>query len=77
MEARKKRKKGKIEPRAMVAVRLLALLSTLIALAIAGGAPPVVQTSSGYLEGIAADGAKQFLGVPYARAPLGSLRWKV
>lgn len=35
-----------------------------------------VQTKYGVLEGIEEDGVKKFLGVPFAQAPVGDLRWK-
>ncbi|MBR5655743.1 MAG: carboxylesterase family protein [Prevotella sp.] len=35
-----------------------------------------VETKYGVLEGIEEDGVKKFLGVPFAQAPVGDLRWK-
>jgi para-nitrobenzyl esterase len=35
-----------------------------------------VQTKYGILEGFEEDGVKKFLGVPFAQAPVGELRWK-
>ena len=35
-----------------------------------------VQTKYGILEGFEQDGVKKFLGVPFAQAPVGDLRWK-
>ena len=35
-----------------------------------------VKTQYGILEGFEADGVKKFLGVPFAQAPVGELRWK-
>ena len=35
-----------------------------------------VQTKYGILEGFEEDGVKKFLGVPFAQAPVGDLRWK-
>jgi para-nitrobenzyl esterase len=35
-----------------------------------------VETKYGILEGIEEDGVKKFLGVPFAQAPMGDLRWK-
>ena len=35
-----------------------------------------VQTKYGILEGFEQDGVKKFLGVPFAQAPVGELRWK-
>lgn len=36
---------------------------------------PVVQMSKGTIEGVKNDGYLQFKGIPYAKAPVGSLRW--
>lgn len=42
-----------------------------------GSAPPRVTTSSGALEGLSSSaGGAAFLGVPYAAAPVGDLRWE-
>jgi len=52
-------------------------LST-VALAQEGDAPDngaVVQTAEGPVRGFLKDGVYEFLGVPYARPPLGPLRW--
>lgn len=35
-----------------------------------------VETKYGVVEGIEEDGVKKFLGVPFAQAPVGELRWK-
>ena len=35
-----------------------------------------VKTQYGVLEGLEEDGVKKFLGVPFAQAPVGELRWK-
>ena len=35
-----------------------------------------VQTKYGILEGFEEGGVKKFLGVPFAQAPVGDLRWK-
>ena len=35
-----------------------------------------VKTQAGVVEGIAEDGVKKFLGVQFAEAPIGDLRWK-
>ncbi|MBR3111132.1 MAG: carboxylesterase family protein [Prevotella sp.] len=35
-----------------------------------------VKTQNGILEGFEEDGVKKFLGVPFAQAPVGELRWK-
>ncbi len=38
--------------------------------------PPEVTTPLGVVRGIAGDGYREFLGIPYARPPLGDLRWR-
>ncbi|WP_129782402.1 carboxylesterase/lipase family protein [Peristeroidobacter soli] len=35
----------------------------------------VVRTQAGYIKGFVENGAEQFLGVPYAKPPVGELRW--
>ena len=35
-----------------------------------------VRTKQGTLEGFEQDGVKTFLGIPFAQAPVGELRWK-
>jgi para-nitrobenzyl esterase len=37
---------------------------------------PVVATRSGPVQGFVADGAQQFLGIPYAAPPVGDQRWR-
>lgn len=56
-------------------------LAAIVALALAAGAaaaqsPPRVQTRQGPVEGFAAKGVDQFLGIPYAAPPVGDLRWR-
>lgn len=62
-------------------MRLSALLLVVIVLVL-GGPPtanaeinPTVRVETGELRGIVRDGVEQFLGVPYAAAPVGPLRW--
>ena len=38
-------------------------------------ADPVVATKLGDVRGTAADGVRHFLGIPYAAAPIGALRF--
>jgi carboxylesterase type B len=41
-----------------------------------GGPPPTVQTQEGALRGRSQGPTDEFLGVPYAAAPVGILRWQ-
>jgi para-nitrobenzyl esterase len=56
-------------PRQFLAVALLAVAAPL-------SAAPVVETPAGSLEGLAQGATEAFLGVPYAAAPVGDLRWR-
>jgi carboxylesterase type B len=38
--------------------------------------PPVVRTTAGAVQGISVDGVDNFRGIPYARPPVGDLRWR-
>jgi carboxylesterase type B len=59
-----------------VTARLIALLTAALVLASCGNRPVQVQTPSGRLEGYIADGVEHYLGIPYARPPVGNLRWR-
>lgn len=69
---------------AAAGVAVFVATTTPAALALAGsgsadpypGAHPVVRTASGLLEGTAHPQVTEFLGIPYAKPPVGGLRWK-
>jgi len=42
----------------------------------AGLETSTIQISQGTLRGVAGDGVRAFLGIPYAAAPVGELRWR-
>lgn len=65
----------KIKTIAMLAIAGLAILSA-CSQKQATGVTLQVQTKYGILEGSEENGVKKFLGVPFAQAPVGELRWK-
>lgn len=64
-----------IKPLAMLAIAGLAVLSACNQKQ-ATEVTLQVKTQHGILEGFEQDGVKKFLGVPFAQAPVGELRWK-
>jgi len=54
----------------------LALLATAVLAATVALAGPTVTTKFGPVEGTITQGSQQFLGIPFAAPPTGSLRWK-
>jgi para-nitrobenzyl esterase len=64
------------------AAGLLLAAATLVAGSLAApaasasaGHGPIVETDRGLIQGITAEGADQYLGIPYAAPPAGALRW--
>lgn len=57
-------------------MRLSSLLSLALCLAFARASSLIVQTDSGPVEGTTTATSKVWLGIPFAAAPIGSLRWQ-
>ncbi len=41
-----------------------------------GGDPELIRTPDGVVQGTSSDRTRQFLGIPFARPPIGDLRWQ-
>jgi para-nitrobenzyl esterase len=61
-----------------ISVGLAALVAAALSHApvLAQGARPVVATVQGQVSGVRQAGAEAFLGIPFARPPVGALRWR-
>jgi len=79
-ETMKRHKGWKVRSVAVEFVPALILaLVTLVAAVVCfpgiSAAKPVIVTDQGPLRGLTVSGEQQFLGIPYAAPPVGSLRW--
>ena len=53
-----------------------ALLFLAAVIGVSTHAQPKVKTTEGWIQGLVANDMAQFLGIPYAQAPVGDLRWQ-
>ena len=53
-----------------------ALLFLAAMIGVSTHAQPKVKTTEGWIQGLVANDMAQFLGIPYAQAPVGDLRWQ-
>lgn len=63
-------------PRGLVRAVLAAMAALCLAAPAAAAAPPVIETPAGKLRGSVEADVRVFRGIPYARAPVGDLRWR-
>ena len=68
--------RGTIGRYAICALVFMAMATPAAAAAHPGARDPVVQTRQGAAKGLTAEGADEFLGLPYAAPPVGALRWR-
>jgi para-nitrobenzyl esterase len=62
--------------RTIIAIVPTTLILTAVVAVGATSPSPIVTTPNGPLRGILRNGVREFLGVPYAAPPVGSLRWR-
>jgi len=60
----------------LVLMMVMVMVTLIGRVAIAADGSPVVETRIGALRGERIEGVEAFLGIPYARPPVGALRWR-
>ena len=68
--------RSQMNSRVLGSLAALAVAMSVGATALSQSSPPMVKIDSGQLQGVVADGAISFKGIPFAASPVGDLRWR-